>query len=412
MRRIPPELCAKCKGYKRLCGLPRCPILDSFQSQLRASLSVKGREASGSTPPGVLIGESGYPRVNLYYMVPPGIIGEKAREYEDPVGWASRRITLSSIIRLRSSLLSVKLRVNAYDPITLYTREISPALISEKPIQTEAILAKPPIPRLSFSGISKPVGPTAPAERIRVAENPKPPSKIESLVWDDAPAAEAVWEAYRSGVDIYEIQRAFMLGLLGTIRRRRLVPTRWAITAVDEIVSSRLLKHIRGMREISEYMVYFGEYLGNRFTIVLLPGYGRIEWIEVWRPNTLWTRRASQPVIYYLFEDPRGVKSSEDGGYSAAKISVLEYMYKNNIRSDVLIIREILPSYYAPVGNWHIRETVKRALEAGPLLRSSVRDEALAKVRDLLVSDPEELIGRSQLVGNRRRTSLTDFFNI
>nr|WP_256205084.1 hypothetical protein [Aeropyrum camini] len=52
----------------------------------------------------------------------------------------------------------------------------------------------------------------------------------------------------------------------------------------------------------------------------------------------------------------------EDGGFSAAKLPVLEHLYSRGRRADVIIVREVLPQYYAPVGNWHIRETVKHAL--------------------------------------------------
>ncbi len=65
MPRIPPELCTRCKGYRLLCGLPSCPILDRLRSQAR-SLERAGwsQELHGSTPPSILVGERGYPGVD------------------------------------------------------------------------------------------------------------------------------------------------------------------------------------------------------------------------------------------------------------------------------------------------------------------------------------------------------------
>ena len=413
MPRIPPELCARCKGYKRLCGLPTCPILESFRAQARAALSLKGKSLEGATPPGVLVGEHGYPYLNLYLLIPPGIHGSAAREYEDPEGWARRKVGLPSIIRLRAGTVGAKLRVNATDPFELYSKEIGLAALSREPVDTEAELQKPPLPRLRFHGITKPLGPSAPAERVKVSSSPKVVASLEKQIWDDAPAVDAVWELYRSGVGIYEIQRAFSLGFLGSLRRRRLVPTRWSITAVDEILSRRLRSEIRVVEEISAIEVYQASYLGNRFFIILLLGEGTFEWIEVWHPNTVWTRRSLKPVVYYLREDPLGRKTMEDGGYSAARISVLEHLARRKRRADAVIVREVLPSYYAPVGNWHIRETVKRALLGPPAARPSTREEASRLLAAWMRTEPATVLARSLLLGTyRRQSKLSNFFNI
>jgi len=405
--RIPPELCARCKGYKRLCGLPRCPLLDSFRAQVAAASRIAGTRAEGPTPPSALVGEYGYPRVSLYYMIPPGAPEEKAGYYDAPREWASARETLAGIIRLRSELVSARVRVDARDPMRLYEAEISPALASTTPVDSEALLAKPPTPKLAFDGVSKPRGPTAPAQEIRVTSNPRLHPRLEKLVFDDARASEAVWELYRSGVDVYTIQKAFSLGMLGGLRRRRLVPTRWAITAVDEILASRLRATLRGRDSISEVEVYRGEYLGNRFAIILLPGPGTLEWIEAWHPHTAWTRAARRPVIIRVEEDPLGRATAEDGGFSAAKVPVLEHLTRRGKTADVVILREITPDYYAPVGNWHIRETIAAALSRPPVARASSPREAAQTLEQIFPRVPE-LVRASRLLKGVKR--ITDFF--
>ncbi|MCE4628338.1 MAG: Nre family DNA repair protein [Desulfurococcales archaeon] len=409
MPRIPPELCAKCKGYKRLCGLPYCPILQRFRASMSTALRVEGRSVEGATPPGVLVGERGYPAVRLYLFIPPGVSGEEARIYDAPQIWAGQRLTLARIISLRSSILGASLRADARDPYRLYETEIGLAALSERPVDAEAELRRPPVPRLRFDGLVKPVGPTAPAERVRVSSSPRLPPSLEKAIWDDARASDIVWELYRSGVDIYSIQRAFSLGFLGRPRSRRIVPTRWSITAVDEILSGRLRAAIRGLPEIGEAELYYGEYLGNRFIIVLLPGPGSIEWIEAWHPRTVWTRHGSKPVVYRLVEDPLGRKTAEDGGYSAAKLGVLEHLYNRGRRADAVIIREILPSYYAPVGNWHIRETVRRAMREGPIARAPGPEGLQEEIERRL--DLPGLARESRLLGlgGRRQSRLDEF---
>ncbi len=411
MKRIPPDLCARCKGYKRLCGLPRCPLLDSFRAQVQAaSRAVRGR-VEGSTPPGALVGEHGYPKVNLYYMIPPGVRGSEASYYEAPTEWAERRETLAGIIRLRSQLLSARLRLDARDPLRLYQDEIGLAALSEKPVDSEAILAKPPTPRLTFSGITKPRGPSAPAVRLVVEDNPRLDRRVEKAIWDDALAEDVAWELYRAGVDVYTIQRMLSLGFMGRLRSRRLVPTRWAITAVDDMISRRIRGELRGARQIDEYEVYFAEYLGNRFAVILGPGEGVFEWVEAWQPFTAWTRTARDVVVLRLEEDPLGRRTMDDGGYSAARLSVLEHLYSRGRVGDAVIVREVTPDYYAPVGNWHIRETVRRAMASGPLLRTSDPAEALREALSLLSPSAARAVsGKVRIItGRGRRRKITDF---
>ncbi|BAA81008.1 conserved hypothetical protein [Aeropyrum pernix K1] len=372
MPRIPPELCTRCKGYRLLCGLPSCPILDRLRSQARSLERARwSREVQGSTPPSILVGERGYPGVRLYYMVPPGVAGPEAQRYEDPLGWRSSRTPLGSIVRLRSELVAGVLRADARRPHELlYQREIGPAALSERPVDSFLELARLPVPRVSFDGYTKPVGPTAPARRVEVEGNPRLEKPVERAIWEDEKAEVMAWELFNRGVNVYTIQRALSIGFLGRLRARRLVPTRWAITAVDEMLSRRLRRLLKTAPEIGGVEVYFSEYLHNRFLIILKPGPGWMEWIEIWHPHTVWTPGAGGPVASVVREDPLGRKNMEDGGFSAAKLPVLEHLYSRGRRADVIIVREVLPQYYAPVGNWHIRETVKHALAQKPLAKN------------------------------------------
>ncbi len=375
--RIPPTLCTRCKGYKRLCGLHICPILAKFRSQVLGANRVSSREVEGSTPPSILVGEKNYPRVPVILYTPPGIHGEAARRYDDPENWHASRTPLAKIIEYRSYLVGGIMRIHVKSPWRLYEQEVAPAATSTRPVETETLLARKPEPILRFDGLLAPHGPSAPANRVRVAGDPKPPRKLEKLVWDDAPAAEATIELYRSGVDYYTILTAFSLGMLGRLRNRRLVPTRWAITAVDDIVGDWLLEHVKRYKPLDKYKVYRASYLGNTFTILLAPGAYRAEMIEIWYPLTPWTPTASRPTIVYIDEDNRGRVTPLDGGYMAARLPVLEKLYSEQRQATVLIVREVTRDYYAPVGNWHIRETVREALSRQPVAEAQSLEEAI-----------------------------------
>jgi hypothetical protein len=404
---IPPELCTRCKGYKRLCGLPRCPILEAFRAQVGVYLKLRGLSASGSTPPSTLVGEHGYPRVNVYYMMPVEVYGESARIYEDPVTWAGRRLGVSDIIRFRSELLSARLEVPVHEPERLYESEVGLASVSEKPVDSEAELERAPIPNLRFDGITKPLGPRAPARRIRVSGNPKLNPFVEKVIHDDLKALHSVEELYRAGVDVYTIQRLLSLGFLGRRLRRRLVPTRWSITAVDDIISRALRRELRGKPEVQDARVYYNEYLGNRFLVVVKPGPGGFEWIEVWQPRSIWVKEAAEPIVWRVEENALGEATAVDGGFSAARLAVLEALAREGRRADVVIVREITPEYYAPLGNWHIRETVRRAMELKPLAVNPTMGELKSVLGERMEYSPENILSKAKLLAEKRK--LTDY---
>ncbi len=366
-----PGLCERCLGYRLLCGLPACPVIEWARSLALIQLRVGGLKLEGSTPPAAIVGEKGYPRVNLYIMAPPGVKGYEARSFDDPEGWASKGLSLPEVLRFRLGLVGARIAVDAKSGFEkLYESEVGLAPISEEPVDLEARLASAPQPPKSQNPVLGVMGPSAPAAKVSVTGSPKIPSPLEKAMWDDEPASDSLPRLYRSGVSVYTLQRALSLGLLGRIRRRRLVPTRWAIAAVYQALSRSHREALRDAKQISEMEVYFGEYLGNRFLIVLMPGAGRGEWIEVWI-----RQGGEKPAVYKLFENARGYMDSWDGGYTAARQAVLEHLESRRVKADFLIVREVLPTYFTSMGSWVIRETVKKALNNGPVVTNPSTSE-------------------------------------
>ncbi len=399
---IPAELCTRCKGYKRLCKLPKCPILESFRIQVGVYLKLKGLNVSGSTPPSMLVGEHGYPKVNVYYMIPVEVYGDNARIYEDPVTWADRRLGVDDLIRFRSELLSARLQIPVSKPEKLYESEIGLAVISERPVDSEAELEKAPIPNLRFDGVTKPLGPRAPAKRIKVSSNPKLNPNVERIIYEDLNAVNSVEELYKSGVDIYTIQRLLSIGFLGKRFRRRLVPTRWSITAIDDMISRMLRRELKGKPELVDTRVYYNEYVGNKFLVIVKPGPGNFEWIEIWQPRSFWVREISKPIIWKVEENSLGEASAMDGGFSAARLAILESLYREGRRGDVIIVREITPAYYVPLGNWHIRETVRRAMTIKPIAINPTEKELQEILEKRINYNPEGILSRTRLMKNKK----------
>ena len=379
------SLCIKCKGLKRLCSLPECPLLKIYRSRLSTYERISLDSLEGSTPPSILVGEYGYPKVRIMLNIPPGVHGDKARIYDSPQEWWGK-YNLDDIITLRTSLVGSVVRSRVRDVWRLYEREINISSVSVKPVDIEAKLSDRPRTMLRIDPILKPVGPTVDIEKIKVASSPKLGKLLEKMIVDDLKASQAIKELYLSGYSRYTIINALSSGLLGRLRDKKLVPTRWAITAVDSILGDFFRKEAHGKPYINKVEVYTGEYLDNRFTVILAPGPLQLEWIEAWHPGSVWSR--GKISYLRLYEDYRGRYESMDGGYMAARLSVLEYLYKRGRQATVFIFREVGPRYIVPVGNWHIRETVKKILEKTPQKFDNI-DEVFREGLDLFQIHPD-----------------------
>ncbi len=190
---------------------------------------------------------------------------------------------------------------------------------------------------------------------------------------------------YRDDVPVTQIMRAFSMGSFGVERNRRLVPTRWSITAVDDIVSKDLAKRIKDYPLVNQYEVYESDYLGNRFEVLLVPDAWCYEAYEAWYPRTLWNPSADNVAIVTDWEGYNGrTKYANMGGcYYSGRLAVLEHLEKVKRQAKVFILREAYPDYILPVGVWQVRENVRNAMRQPPK-RYDTMDEALKRVMSRL----------------------------
>mgnify|MGYP000191498636 CR=1 FL=1 len=399
--KIDPALCAKCKGSRRLCGRSRCPILVRLSASYRITSKIPRREIYGSTPPSILVGEWGYPSIRLGANIPL-IVGAKAREYDFPEGWWGRK-SLEDIIALRASMVYSGFRANAKINARTFRNkllmELQNIALSQLPVDTEAMFKKPPVLSLKFDGVVAPVGPRADVLDIKIVGSPSVPRRVDYIVSDtDVDARTASTELYEHGISFYHIVRLFSLGLLGEHRFRRIVPTRWAITAVDKVLGNRLLSRVRGYKEYEKYAVFYTEYVGNKYLLLFVPGDWSFEMLEIWLPRSVWVRKDEALIISnYEYFDGKARLSDVDGGYYAIRFPVLEYLSRIKRKAVIVAFREITPDYYAPIGSWQIRESVRNALKNNPIVFDSL-GQALKYISSKLLEDFKRIFLKSTLL--------------
>ena len=403
-------LCVICKGSRLLCGKLRCPIIVKVTYYLKSIPLMDREDIDGTSPPSVFIGRIGYPNVYAGPLVPP--VQADTSMYDLPELWFGKSI--DEIVAFRSMLVRGKQRVHVQKfseagRIIDKTRELALAL---KPVDIELLLTKKPRGNIFMSDEVQPFGPSAPIRDLHMG-NATWDHHIENAYSDiDLKAVPAVVELYGKGVLETKIQRAFSVGAFGMEKNRRFVPTRWSITAVDDILSKNLMEQVRQFPEINEYRIYESRYLDNIFEVLMVPRQWSYEAIEAWYPGTVWNPNSKQVVMFGDWEgyEKRTTYAQIGGCYYAARLAVCELLVKERRQATVIVLREARPGYIMPVGVWQVRENVKNAMRQKPLLYNTL-NEALLRISSQFQIPLESWVQESHLIRDtlfQRR--ITDFF--
>ena len=202
---------------------------------------------------------------------------------------------------------------------------------------------------------------------MELAENPKIPRKVEKVTNDEVKSTDALEYLYNHNVPVSKLSSILSIGMLGI--DKRLVPTRWSITATDDTLGKRLIEKIKEYNTISNYLLFESFYLGNRFEVLFIPGEWEYENIEIYDPGCIWVTNGEDPIILQDYEPYDGRTKYADeitGAYYAARLGALEYLNRVKRQAKVLVVREITPEYWLPVGVWEIRENVRNAVKNRP----------------------------------------------
>jgi len=333
----------------------------------------------GDSPPSVFVGRIGYPTVRMGPLV-PAIADPHLASFDNPASWAELKIV--DVIGMRASLVRSSSSFNVKDAyakksknprILSMTQELARA---KKPVETEVWFLKPPRVDLKFDGILTPMGPSGTIDKLAITSNPSVERKVEYITSDtDINASLAVNELYRADIPVYQIMRLFSVGLLG--EKRKLVPTRWSITATDDILGKHLIERIKDYPAINEIELYSHTHFENHFEIILLPAIFTFEIVEIWMPRSFWAEKGAIEADREGYKGKSGY-STLGGGYYAARLGILEQLESRRRQATAIILREIDPSYWAPLGVWVVREGVRRTLRTEP----TVFTDPLAALKD------------------------------
>jgi len=386
--------------------------LDNVERELDET--VQGDSLFGSTAPSIFVGRSNYPNVSTGVLSPVGGPDTDPTDFVTSGEWYQQGYSIDDVFQRRTGLLnstrSASVDVNdVWDGFVGTQREVA---IADSPVDVEIGLDGEPDLDVDVDDIGAPRGPRARARSADLAENPSVPRAVEKTLEDDDWQAEgAITYLYRRGFDVYDIKEILSAGALGRGRNRRLVPTRWSITAVDDTVGQYLRGSIRNAPSIDETEVRRNDYMGNAYWVIMTPGKWEFELVELKAPGSIWNPDPDAGM--YMAADSEGYEGrtayvdETSGAYYASRLGVLEHLAERGRQAKVLVVRHASPEYWAPVGVWQIREGIRHAFDGEYGVAESFHDA----IRDLAPHFPvslAELRRKSGMVSGLQ-AQLSDF---
>jgi hypothetical protein len=339
---------ASCK----ICGEENCK-----KHSFLLGKSIKITEFSGSSPPEIFVGKWNYPNVYTGILSPQEYGNTELMSSAEL--WHEKKLQIPSILNLRNQLIYARTQSNIKKPQGSFLNVMQEVAMTHKSISAEYKLQKPISKHLEQDSRVPLISHAAPLDTVRLQENAAVKPKIDYLVNDrEVKSTLAMQELYNSGIPTSNIVKILSAGLLGLKANRKLVPTRWSITAVDDTISKEKLKKIRTYNEIQNIEVFSSEYLGNNYNFLLLPDKFEFEVIEISiGKGGIWQD-------YESFFGRKGYADSVTGAYYANRLALTEYLERIKRQCKCLVIREVRPEYYAPLGVGILRQVSREAFSS------------------------------------------------
>jgi hypothetical protein len=395
------------------------PTADEIKKQLERnwikfltenSVKFSLKTISGASPPSVFVGRYGYPKVKVGPMLPP--MHGDTTILDTPEMWLDK--SMEEIVSYRLSLVRGVSNIDIHSTSGKFVESLQELAMTSKSVESEATFEKAPIAdverekALGLGTDSAPFGPIVPLKTFKPSSSFSTDQKLEYAFYDkDLRATEGIFNLYHRGVEISKIHRVLSMGMLGIQKNRRLVPTRWSISATDDIISTNLIKEIETFPTIDFFNVYKHTHFGNYYSVILIPDdIWSFEMQEAWYDNN------GNLGVGIDFENANGLDHypSIAGAYFAARLGVVEHLFKIRRKAAALILREIRPEYVMPLGVWQIREGIRKAVNGEAKQFENFQKALSFACFDLSVSK-HEWTRNSEIYKNmKEQMRITDFF--
>ncbi len=321
--------------------------IKKYQQKLKPTKEIEGY---GSAP---IVGEKGYP-----YLATHNISNEDKN--------SSYRNTSDIVKKDYKEIIPIKAKNILGSTDHSYAKKVDNKILEEirdvykskKDIQVNTQFEKElTFNKVLVNKVSGVVGSKNPLESLEALENTPTEKIVEKFTNGEIKSREAIITLYERGINEHQIINLLALGSFGVELNKKLVPTRWAITAYDQTIEKYLHKKIIQFRPLDYYELYTYEDKGNSFVIILIPDTFSGEVIEQF-DNTVEKD--------YVGNDNKLNKEEPEtaGGFFATKIGIFEQLTSRKRQASFISIR-IIKNYDIPLGVVFVRESIREAMKKG-----------------------------------------------
>lgn len=382
----------------RICGEENCKRHSFFVGK-----AITLKEFSGSSPPEIFVGKWSYPNVYAGILSPPEI-GDTSI-LSSPEQWHEKKLTIPEIISFRNRLIYGRAKTNIKKVEGSFMPVMREVAMTHKSISAEFKLKKPVIEHKETEASVPLIKNAAEVENVRLQENAPVRPKIDYLVNDtEVKSSSAIMELDKAGIENSSIVKILSAGLLGLRKNRKLVPTRWSITAVDDLISKTKINKVKQYKEIQDFQVFHAEFLGNHYEFLLLPDKWSFEVLEI---------STSNMGVWHDFEGFEGRKvyaESVTGAYYANRLALAEYLERIQRQCQCIVFRQISEEYTSPLGVGILRQTSREAFSKTPEKFNTVQ-EALERIQSRLKLPIRFYTDKSVILKNfGKQKRLSQFF--
>ena len=369
------------------------------------------------SPPSVFIGSKlKYPEINVGILSPLEK-DENSWIYDDAKYWAENDFEISQVLHLRNSLLNSRVRTKVTDARMnkKFLEIIKDVAISSKPVELEIELKNRIQSGHEKDKVLTPLGMSADFEKAKIIGNVQINRHLDKILNDELKVSESMKILYENNFDEYSLSKILSVGVLGLKKDRRLVPTRWSITASDDIIGKQLLKKVRDYKWLEDYELFYEEFMGNQYIILMFPNVWSFELFELYFPGSSWnpSSEIKASTDFEGFEGRTKYAFNTAGGYYATRLPILKYLDSIKKQASVVVIRIETPGYWASLGVWVVRESVKKALNKK--IKFSSKRELLDSAKGISKGkykfDAENILKMSRLLKNiNLQRNLIEYF--
>ena len=336
--------------------------------------------------PAPFIGRFGYPHVNIGVLSPQ--FNGEMQQYNSPQLWSKQNFKIGQIASLRYGLVNSRTKWSVKDILKggKFLDIIQEVGMAKIAVELEVGLTKQPQLHLKSEKEITPWGPASEIKKARITSNTKIDQRVDKIVSDtDLKAVPGIISLYKKGIEENSLTKLISTANLGLKRNRKLVPTRWSITAVDDTIGKNSITEVKQL-PVGDYQLYFGGSWGNYYLIMFFPEVWSYELFEMYleRKVNPWSQKGFfYSTDYESYPGRKNYAEETAGGYYACRLGILDKMISNKKQNSCLVLRFISNEYNVPLGVWVCREATRKSLNEKPLRFAT--QELMFKYAEVLI---------------------------